>query len=66
MRAYRYLADKGVFVNTGRSLGSRILAVTSMRMRTSTTTTWLHPVPGLRKTYEWRIQRAAQGQRQRR
>ena len=58
MRAYRYLADKGVFV-TPTLNGSRILAYLDEDAHQHDD--YLAYIgPGLRKTYEWRIQRAAQ------
>lgn len=58
INAYRYLAHKGVFV-TPTLNGSRILAYLDRDDH------WKEDFlayigPGLRKTYEWRIQRAAQ------
>jgi imidazolonepropionase-like amidohydrolase len=58
MKAYRELAQRGVYV-TPTLNGSRILAYLDRDKHTQDD--YLAYIgPGLRKTYEWRIQRAAQ------
>ena len=58
MKAYRYLAEKGVSV-TPTLNGSRIIAF--LDQDTHQRDAYLAYIgPGLRKTYEWRVQRAAQ------
>jgi imidazolonepropionase-like amidohydrolase len=58
MKAYRYLAEKGVSVAPTLN-GSRILAY--LDRDTHQHDTYLAYIgPGLRETYEWRVQRAAQ------
>lgn len=58
MRAYHELAQRGVYV-TPTLNGSRILAYLD-RDKHSQDDYLAYIGPGLRKTYEWRIQRAAQ------
>ena len=58
MKAYRYLAEKGVFV-TPTLNGRRIIAF--LDQDTHQRDAYLAYIgPKLRKTYEWRVQRAAQ------
>ena len=58
MNAYRYLAAKGVYV-TPTLNGSRIIAYLDAEdHRDDAFPAYIGP--GLRKTYEWRVQRAAQ------
>lgn len=58
MNAYRYLADNGVFV-TPTLNGSRIIAYLDQDNHEKDD--YLAYIgPGLRKTYEWRVERAAQ------
>lgn len=58
MAAYRYLADKGVSVAPTLN-GSRILAFLDQDThQNDASLTYIGP--GLRKTYDWRVQRAAQ------
>lgn len=63
MNAYRYFAQKNVFV-TPTLNGSRILAYLDQgNHRNDSYLAYIGP--GLRKTYEWRVQRAAQANAER-